>query len=278
MRAFSRRRFLAGGGLAFAAGYLRAAAAGDPVWLDRRRDGPFQTMATFPLGRLDDCFTDLGRLERELQRTLAVPPARETIEIFLFADESSYRAFLNKLYPQAPYRRALYVQRGRRGAVYAYQHDELAIDLRHECTHALLHASLPAVPLWLDEGLAEYFEMPESQRPFGHPHLTTVRWSARFGTMQSIESLEVRRDINDMGPMEYEYAWAWVHFMLHGPLAAHRTLVQYLADIRGGRASGLLASRLRTALPDVDRRIAQHFQHWQNSPPSAGIVAMRSRA
>jgi hypothetical protein len=278
MRVLSRRRFLAGGSLAFAAGWVATSAKGaDPQWVDRRIDGPFQCAATFSLAALDDCFADLGRLERELQRTLALQPAREPIEIFLFADESSHKQFLTKHYPQAPYRRALYVQRGRRGAVYAYQHAELPIDLRHECTHALLHASLTAVPLWLDEGLAEYFEMPERERPFGHPHLAAVRWSVRLGTIESIESLEARRDINDMGPLEYQHAWAWTHFMLHGPLAAHRTLVQYLADLRAGRDSRSFSSRLRIAMPDVDRRLVQHFQHWLRTDSAAGS-GMRNSA
>ncbi len=279
MRILSRRRFLTASGLAVAAGWFSSLGwAAEPRWLDRRKDGPFQTVATFPLAALDDCFGDLGQLERELQRTLAIPPARETVEIFLFSDESSYRAFLTKLYPQAPYRRALYVGRGRHGAVYAHQQDELAIDLRHECTHALLHATLPLVPLWLDEGIAEYFEMPEPQRPFGHPHLTAVRWAARLGTIPPIESLEARQDINDMGPLEYQFAWAWVHFMLHGPIAAHRTLVQYLAEIRAGRSPDSLAKRLNTALPDVNQRIAHHFQHWPQSASSPAAIAMRNNA
>jgi hypothetical protein len=47
--------------------------------------------------------------------------------------------------------------------VFAYRGEDFETDLRHECTHALLNAALPVVPLWLDEGLAEYFEvLPQS--------------------------------------------------------------------------------------------------------------------
>jgi hypothetical protein len=157
----------------------------------------------------------------------------------------------------------LYVQRGGQGAVYAYQHPELAVDLRHECTHALLHANLPVVPLWLDEGLAEYFEMPEADRAFEHPHLSTLRWNLRLGMVQTVESLEAHGEVDDMGGVEYRFAWAWVHFMLHGPLEVHRTLVEYLAEIRDGKDPGLLAPRMRTAIPNLDQRMVEHFQHWR---------------
>jgi len=42
--------------------------------------------------------------------------------------------------------------------VFAYQRSELPQDLRHECAHALIHLHFQQLPLWLDEGLAEYFE------------------------------------------------------------------------------------------------------------------------
>ena len=259
----SRRRFL---------GALLAAAAGGPSvrargaaqgWVDRRTYGPFACVSAFPMGSLDGVFEELSGLEQELHRTLAVPPARQSVDVFLLADEESHRSFLKQLYPQVPYRRALYDRRGGRGAVYAYQHDELPVDLRHESTHALLHATLSEVPLWLDEGLAEYFEMVEGSRAYGHPHLAALRWNLRLGMMRSVESLEERQELGHMGSIEYRFAWAWVHFMLHGPLAAHRALVGYLADIRRGKQTGMLSSRLRAEMPDLDERMVKHFKTWR---------------
>ncbi len=212
---------------------------------------------------MEGFFQELSRLEQELQRTLAVPPTSARVEVFLLADERSHRSHLSELFPRAPYRRALYVQRGGQGAVYAYQHPELPVDLRHECTHALLHANLAMVPLWLDEGLAEYFEMPEAARAFDHPHLSTLRWNLRFGMLQTVEDLQAHSELADMGGVEYRFAWAWVHFMLHGPLGVHRALVDFLADIRRGEPPGLLSERLRAVAPDLDDRIFQHFKHWQ---------------
>ncbi len=267
MGATTRREFLAAGGLTAAAclaSGLRARGAGH-IWADRDAYGPFQCVAEFPLSALDGVFGELSRLEHELQRTLGLPPANDSVEVFLLADEASHRAMLAELYPRVPYRRALYVQREGRAAVYAFRHAELPIDLRHECTHALLHANLPSVPLWLDEGLAEYFEMPEALRAFGHPHLAAVRWNLRLGMRRTVESLESAADLSDMGGVEYRFSWAWVHFMLHGPVAAHRALVQYVAELRRGDPSGRLARRLREAVPNPDERMAQHFARWRRS-------------
>jgi hypothetical protein len=263
MGKFSRRRFLSLGAAAAAAAHAARPRRAAAAWVDRRSDGPFQCVSAFPLGGLGPVFMDLGRLQSELQRTLGLPPAQGPIEVYLFADERTHREYLGQLYPRVPYRRALYVQRSGRGAVYAFRHDELPVDLRHECTHALLHANLAMLPLWLDEGLAEYFEMPESERAFGHPHLSALRWNLRLGMQRSLEQLEAKQELAEMEGVDYRFSWAWVHFMLHGPLAAHRALVEYLADIYRGEPPGRLSQRLRRAMPDVDARVVQHFRHWR---------------
>ncbi|MEM8947005.1 MAG: hypothetical protein AAGD11_17655 [Planctomycetota bacterium] len=264
MRSHSRRQFLAVGGAALShwaisTPTVRAA----PPWIDHQSYGPFQCHASFPLGNLNGLFQELSALELELQRTLAVPPASQTVDVFLLDNKQQHQQMLQQLFPQVPYRRALYVQRGGRGSVYAYRHSEVAIDLRHECTHALLHTNLAMVPLWLDEGLAEYFEMPASLRPFDHPHLKKLRWNLRFGILPEIETLESLQDLSEMGGAEYRYAWAWVHFMLHGPLPVHRVLVHYLADIRRHNPPGKLSDRLHRAMPQLKQQLVMHFKHWR---------------
>ena len=269
MQSLSRRQFLALGGSVAASNWVvttlscSAAPSSLQHWIDHQSYGPFQCHATFPLGNLTPLFQELSALELELQRTLAVPPAVKTVDLYLLENQHKYREFLSQHFPQVPYRRALYVQRGGRGSVYAFRHSELAVDLRHECTHALLHTNLSMVPLWLDEGLAKYFEMPVDQRAFDHPHFKKLRWNLRFGMIPNVESLEAYQDLAEMGGPEYRFAWAWVHFMLHGPLPAHRTLVRYLADIRRGNPPGKLSERLDRAMPDLERQMVRHFKQWR---------------
>jgi hypothetical protein len=239
-----------------------AVATATEPWIDARQVGPFICQAAFPLREYDPLLAKLPDLEREIDRTLGLPPAREPIYVYLFSDAQSHRQYLHQHFPDVPYRRALFVKEGGLAAVYAYRQEQLDIDLRHECTHALLHANLPAVPLWLDEGLAEYFEVPESQRAFDHPHFGALRWNMRLGMVRSVADLEQRQELAQMGALDYHYAWAWTHFMLHGPDAAHVVLVDYLQDVRGGASADKFSDRLAKSMPDATDRMVQHFKHW----------------
>jgi hypothetical protein len=238
-----------------------SALAAEP-WVDARQVGPFICQAAFPLREYDPLLAKLPELEREIDRTLGLPPAHEPIYVYLFADAQSHRQYLHQHFPAVPYRRALFVKEGGLAAVYAYRQDQLEIDLRHECTHALLHANLPAVPLWLDEGLAEYFEVPESQRSSDHPHFGALRWNMRLGMVRSVADLEQRQELAQMGTLDYNYAWAWADFMLHGPDAAHVVLVDYLEDVHRGATAGKFSDRLAKSMPDATDRMVQHFKHF----------------
>jgi hypothetical protein len=231
-------------------------------WVDTRQSGLFVCQAAFPLKGYEPLLAELQELQPELVRTLGITPAAEPIYIYLFADPRSHRHYLEEHYPDVPYRQALFVKEGGRAGVYAYRHDALDVDLRHECTHALLHASLPMVPLWLDEGLAKYFEVPADKRAFEHPYFGWLRWEMRLGMIRIVSDLEQRRELAEMGASEYRYSWAWVHFMLHGPATAHTTLVRYLADIRRGEIAGDLSEQLECAVPNSTERMVQHFKYW----------------
>jgi hypothetical protein len=146
--------------------------------------------------------------------------------------------------------------------VFAYRSEELEIDVRHESTHALLHASLPAVPLWLDEGLAEYFEVPEDDRPGRNPHLADLKWSLRLGLVPKLSTLENKHELSEMGRREYMFSWAWVHFMLHGPAEARQELVGYLADLQAAVPTETLSVRLNRRLPQAEKKLTQHFRAW----------------
>jgi hypothetical protein len=240
---------------------VRAAAE---AWIDTRQVGPFVIHATFSLAPYAPLFAELPELQRELRRTLGIPPADKPIYIHLFSDEEEYRSYTQRHFPRVPYRPALFILEGGSAGVYTYRKADLDIDVRHECTHALLHSSLPVVPLWLDEGLAKYFEVPASRRAFGHPYFDDLKWkwSLRLGMVRTIESLEEREELSEMDAADYRYSWAWVHFMLHGPEAAHRTLVEYLAMYQQWEPAGKLSKRLEETVPHATEAMIQHFKHW----------------
>lgn len=234
-------------------------------WTDARQVGPFDIQATFPLAKHEKLFAELPDLQRELVRTLGIRQATSPIYVYIFSNEEQYRAYTQHHFPQVPYRTALFVLDGGSPNVYTFEKADLDIDLRHECTHALLHASLPVVPLWLDEGIAKYFEAPGSQRAFDHPYFDDPKWkwSMRLGMVRSIESLEQRDSLTDMDAADYRYSWAWVHFMMHGPEASHQVLVRYLACYQQSTPPGKLSVQLAEAVPNPTEKMIQHFKHWQ---------------
>jgi hypothetical protein len=244
--------------LAWAAGN-RPADGQAAEWADSRVVGPFVCRADFSLTDIQGTLDDLAQLQAELVRSLHVPAAGESVELYLFHDKTTYTRYVRRYLPNVPYRRALYVKGRGPGRVFAYWSRQFEVDLRHECTHALLHASLPVVPLWLDEGLAQCFETPASQRRFGDSRLGSLRWNVQLGAVTKLEDLEKMGDLLEMGQTQYRDAWAWTHFMVLGPAAAREELVGLLADIRRGVPAGPMSARLRRRLPNLERQFAEHF-------------------
>ncbi len=263
MRRLTRREFLTttaalGSMLAMPMGVAR----GGPEWIDRRQVGPFVCVADFSLAGYEPMLAELPALEAELRRVLNVGPCRETVTLYLLSSRQAHQQLLKERFPEVPYRRALYVKQGGESSVFVYRHDELAVDIRHECTHALLHADLPMVPLWLDEGLAEYFEVAAADRARRNPNQRRLKWSIRLGTFTDMKKLEAKQRLDDLSGADYEQAWAWTHFMLHGPEEVHAELVAYLHDIRQRQVPGQLSDRITQVVGDPSVAITRHFQTW----------------
>jgi hypothetical protein len=234
-------------------------ADGEEKWPDERTAGLFACHADFVIERHQTLLDELSLLARDLEALLETPAPQEPVHLFLFEKKATYQAYLNHYFPRVPYRRALYIKGRGPGMVFAYQGLDFEIDVRHEGTHAVLHAALGSVPLWLDEGLAEYFEVPRSQRADKHPHLAAIVALVESGRLPRLAELESMRDLSAMGRDEYRDAWAWVHFMLHGPPEARQELVEFLKDVQANADAEPLSRRLSRRLPDIDQRLREHF-------------------
>lgn len=243
--------------------WLLVAAVGsaqEARWPAEKTVGLFHCHADFQFGRDELLLNQLGELSRDVSEILGLPASREPVHLFLFHDREAYQNYLKLYFPRIPYRRALFIKSKGPGMVFAAKGDDFEIDVRHECTHAVLHSVVTGLPLWLDEGLAEYFEVLKSDRASNNPHLADLRRQLQAGDQPQLESLEAITDFDQLGRDEYRESFGWVHFLLHGPRAAHEELVSYIADQRAGQPSESLSRRLRRRLPDLDRRFAEHLQ------------------
>jgi hypothetical protein len=199
----------------------------------------------FPLQRDHRLVRELTAERDDVARTLELSPSNEQIEVHLFSDAEKYGDYLQRHFPTLPARRAFFVETDTRLAVYAHWSDRVAEDLRHEVAHGYLHASVPAIPLWLDEGLAEYFEVPRGHGGLNRPHLQLLYDMMEHGPWQpNMERLEAFTSAGDMQQIDYAESWAWAYFLLNSPPERREVLIKYLADLHDQGACGSLSRRL----------------------------------
>ena len=259
IRPVNRRQFL--GAMAIGGVVGTAHADTDKTsWPDERSSGPFRYHADYSLQKDSKLLTHIAGLNQELPSELGFKPSINEIHVYLFSRQSTYERYLARYFDDVPQRRALFIKQGGPGMVFAYRSREFATDVRHETTHAVLHNSLPTVPLWLDEGLAEYYEVARDDRPLRNPHLRKVIREAKSHRLPSLDKLEAITNLDGMTTTEYREAFAWMHFCLRGPETARKILQSHLQEIAQGRAAGRFANRIRKSMPDVEYQFFAHYQ------------------
>lgn len=229
-------------------------------WADERELGPYVIHSEFPLVDVQNLVDDLGDLQRDIERLLSLECQPNAIEIHLFSSKRGYDQYLKVRVPEGVKRQALFVPGTDALRVYAYRHAGLDVDVRHETTHALLHTALPYVPIWIDEGIAEYFEVPDSLRTRGNPHRKELQNAIRYLKWKpNLEQLESKRKLMDMDGKDYRDAWGIVHFLLNGPPEAKKALAIYFEEIQSGAAPTPLSDQLRRRIPNLDQVIIDHL-------------------
>src|SRR5262249_620772 len=148
--------------------------------------------------------------------------------------------------------------------------DRINQDLRHELTHALLHSVLKDVPIWLDEGLAEYFELSPGWKGINYQHLAQLRHGPNGPVRPDLVRLEQLNEVEQMTPAEDRESWAWVHLMLHPRADARHVLIAYLRELRTNPQPGPLRPRLAAVFPSLDEALQAHLGRLDSTrPPSA---------
>jgi len=222
---------------------------------------------------------DLQRLRLQMAETLDLPLGTKPVVVYLFSNELEYKQYLDTKFPGFPKRRAYFIETaGKDLSVYTWWGDQIGEDLRHEYTHGLLHASLTNVPLWLDEGLAEYFEVGGSiPGQINNEHAQLLASDVQRGAWRpDLARLEYLEEVKDMARADYREAWAWVHFMMHSSPDTRQVLLEYLQELRTNPNPGPLRDRLVAIAPHLDQRMLGYVAslngpgHWGVSFPSPG--------
>lgn len=235
--------------------------------------------SNFPLEETAGLQAEIVRLQSDLVGYLGVPESTEKISLCLFRDRTSYIAFICEYFPGAPTDRpALYVKEpGKPGVLMVRRDEKTILNVRHEMVHAYLNAALVNVPIWLDEGLAKYFETPPGERGFRNPFLEKVESDATsfFASPPSLTRLEKLSRVDQMRIREYRESWAWTHFLIHYSPETQRVLALYLRSLRPEAQAGIsseeAARRQKAApmkrlleryVPDYKSKYVEHFRGW----------------
>ncbi len=168
-------------------------------WVTQRQIGRFHIHSDFELSTDEPLLGELGNIASEVSRLLAIHAEDEPIHVVLFASSKEYSRYIKNYFPTVPERRALYIQHRGPGMLFAHWHNDVRTDIRHEVVHGLLNDRSSPLPLWLDEGLAEYFEVPEAARMSGNPHLAQVLEGLDRDYVPALSDLEQVLSIEQLG-------------------------------------------------------------------------------
>jgi hypothetical protein len=270
MSHFSRRTWLAASASGLVAAWAPGHVAIAATWPDERSMGIFRCHADFELEPFAGLLEEVGQLEDDLASDLGLPQPSEDIHLFLFGRKDTYQDYLNQHFPRIPVRKALFIKGRGPGMVFAHRSGELAIDVRHECTHALLHTYVDNLPLWLDEGLAEYYETPAAERVKHSPYVGATRWNARLGYVPDLGKLERLTDISQMQRDEYRDAWAWTHVLLHASDETRTILREHLQLLADARPTGKLSEQLKRQIAEPAELYRNHFRRWDAARFASG--------
>ncbi len=211
------------------------------------RAGEFVILSNHPMTDDPPAVRALVALERDMNEHLGFQPSGgdAPVEIYVLDSRNAFAHFLKFYYPDLPPRRAFFLAQGPQRVVYTYSSPRLEEDLRHEATHALLHGSFGDLPLWLDEGLAEYFEDDLAQPGADRERLDQLSKDLSGGWVPNLVRLESLTDIREMTPRDYREAWAWVHLLLNEPKREGVPLLTALSEPAGAPARLKFSARAR---------------------------------
>jgi hypothetical protein len=240
------------------------------------RQGQFVFWSDFDVPQDDKVFLELGALRERVYKELQLPPSDKIIQVHLFENRDRYEQFMHARYPDLPKRRAFFVAQPHVGGsedllVYTFWGERVRGDLRHELTHALLHSVLKDVPLWLDEGLAEYYEVAPEHDGVCAQHLEQLRSSA-LAFSPDLARLEQLNQVQQMTPAEYCESWAWVHLMLKESPEAKTVLTGYLQTLRTTSNPGPIQTRLAEVFPNLESALERHLAQVESEKEAASTV------
>jgi tetratricopeptide (TPR) repeat protein len=197
--------------------------------------------------------------------------------VIVFRDEASFLPF-KPLYQGKPANVAGYFQPGEDVNYIAISLDGGGRDpyatAFHEYVHLHLRDSVPGIPLWLNEGLAEFYgslQFSSGQALLGAPISSYIRLLRNremlpLTTLFSIGSNSPHYNEQDKSGIFYGESWALVHYLMLGAggIGGNRQVQfkQFLQLVsRGDSADKALEAAFGKSLAEVEKELQDYVQH-----------------
>ncbi|HEY2291591.1 MAG TPA: tetratricopeptide repeat protein [Thermoanaerobaculia bacterium] len=164
--------------------------------------------------------------------------------IYVFRSAPSFRSY-QRIYNGKPLESDGYFltqQLANYVAINGDQHGDEKGIIYHEYLHYLLHNNFVALPLWLNEGLAEYYSTFQSDRNearIGQPVREHVYWLRQhpfipLATLFAVTEKSPEYNEADQRGSFYAESWALVHYLISGSPERRRQASEYLRLLQAG--------------------------------------------
>jgi len=234
------------------------------------RESQFVFYSDFPLKANMLLFKELSEMREQICKELQLPPSNTVIQVYLFEDETKYVRYMQTHYTDLPVRRAFFIKQPHNAGgaddlcVFTWWGNDTRKDLRHELTHGILHSVLKDVPIWLDEGLAQIYELPPESNGVNLEHMETIR---RRQFHADLARLELLTDVKQMLRPEYRESWAWTHFLLRSSPETKTILLAYLQQLRNPTPPSPLYPKLKDVHSSPTEALADYLSRLESPRP-----------
>jgi len=221
---------------------------------------------------------ELDSVGDDLHRELGLPVSEAWVQVYLFESEEHYLEYLQTRHPRLPSRRSFFVATEDELVIYAQWSAHVLEDLRHEISHVYLHTMVGTTPIWLDEGLAEYFEATGGfrGRHRGHVNLLT-RLYDRGDWSPDLRRLEQMQKPEEMTLLDYAESWLWIHLLMETAPDRSQWLRRYLVELQNQQRVRPLSKRTPKSERPLKRSLIQHLKWLAHHPLRCSATSRGSR-
>lgn len=199
------------------------------------------------------------------------------VNLYLFDKQSDFREWMvERIGSSNPHYAGVFIPASNEVAVWRWGDDQnVAQTILHESSHVLLYQLSPASPVWLHEGLAQYFQTMEVQ-PDGRLKVSTLpdaqarirQWmdEGRLITLRqylSLDDAQWRRMAHELDAIPYTVAWATTAFLMSKPVG-RSTLRKLLQELEKTDSRPTLR-RIDQIYPGGLTRLEYDFFRWAQS-------------